>query len=150
MGLDMFLDGSRYLSSYSTRDKPISENVIKNFPELVVIGINRIKKVTIEIGYWRKANAIHNWFVQNIQNGNDDCNNYYVSRESLEKLKEICQQVLNEPDRAEELFPPVDGFFFGSTEIDEGYYQDLTDTIEIIDKALQLDHTWGITYHSSW
>ena len=44
MGLDMFLDGRRYLSPYSTRDKPISKNVIKNFPELAVIGIDRIKK----------------------------------------------------------------------------------------------------------
>ena len=26
-----------------------------------------------EVGYWRKANAIHGWFVRNVQNGKDDC-----------------------------------------------------------------------------
>ena len=36
-----------------------------------------------EVGYWRKANAIHNWFVNNIQNGKDDCRRYEVSKENL-------------------------------------------------------------------
>jgi hypothetical protein len=47
-----------------------------------------------ECGYWRKANAIHNWFVQNVQNGVDDCDIYLVTREQLEQLKEACEMVL--------------------------------------------------------
>lgn len=150
MGLDMFLNGNRYLSSYSDRDKPLAEKTAAIFPELKLAGFDKVKNITIEVGYWRKANAIHRWFVQNVQNGEDDCQDYCVSRKDLEKLKDICEQVLNEPERAEELFPTVSGFFFGSTEIDDGYYQDLKDTIEIVNKALKLEGSWDFSYHSSW
>ncbi|RLB83158.1 MAG: hypothetical protein DRH15_05655, partial [Deltaproteobacteria bacterium] len=51
-------------------------------------------KVVIEVGYWRKANAIHRWFVENVQDGNDDCERYYVPREKLKELKDLCQEVI--------------------------------------------------------
>ena len=46
-----------------------------------------------DVGYWRKANAIHKWFVDNVQNGVDDCNYYEVSKEQLEDLLEVCTKV---------------------------------------------------------
>ena len=42
---------------------------------------------------WRKANQIHNWFVENVQNGKDDCGTYEVSKEQLETLLDICKNV---------------------------------------------------------
>lgn len=45
------------------------------------------------IGYWRKANQIHNWFVQNIQNGKDDCECYELTKDNCEKLLELCIMV---------------------------------------------------------
>lgn len=45
-------------------------------------------------GYWRKANAIHAWFVENVQNGVDDCGMYIVRRDQLEELKEACERVI--------------------------------------------------------
>ena len=47
------------------------------------------------VGYWRKANEIHYWFVQNVQGGEDDCGNYEVSQSKLIELREICQKVIN-------------------------------------------------------
>ena len=47
-----------------------------------------------QVGYWRKANAIHRWFVQNVQDGVDDCGTYIVTREQLEQLKAACERVL--------------------------------------------------------
>ena len=47
-----------------------------------------------QVGYWRKANAIHRWFVQNVQAGVDDCGTYVVTREQLEQLKATCERVL--------------------------------------------------------
>lgn len=46
------------------------------------------------VGYWRKANAIHRWFVENVQDGNDDCGEYEVTKEKLEELKDTCLEVL--------------------------------------------------------
>ena len=48
------------------------------------------------VGYWRKANQIHNWFVENIQDGYDDCNYHREVRENdLRELLDICKRVLD-------------------------------------------------------
>lgn len=153
MGLDMYLNASRYLSDFDEADVEKKEAMLKLFPELEVYlekDKNPVREMVAEIGYWRKANAIHNWFVQNVQDGDDDCKRYFVNREELEKLKGLCQQVLADNSLAEELLPPTSGFFFGSTEIDEYYIDDLQKTVAIIDKALALPNNWEFEYQSSW
>lgn len=47
-----------------------------------------------EVAYWRKANQIHNWFVENIQDCIDDCGYYEVSRQELQALLTDCRDVL--------------------------------------------------------
>lgn len=49
--------------------------------------------IITEVGYWRKANQIHNWFVDNVQYGNDDCGSYEVKETHLRDLLEICLTV---------------------------------------------------------
>lgn len=44
--------------------------------------------------YWRKANAIHKWFVDNVQGGNDDCGIYEVDVNELARLHDACKEVL--------------------------------------------------------
>lgn len=53
------------------------------------------KRISEAVGYWRKANHIHNWFVENVQNGKDDCGIYEVSREKIIELMTICGIVLH-------------------------------------------------------
>lgn len=45
------------------------------------------------VGYWRKANQIHNWFVENIQDGIDNCGTYEVTEEQLINLLNTCKEV---------------------------------------------------------
>jgi len=105
----------------------------------------------VKIGYWRKANAVHDWFVQNCQDGNDDCREAYVPIEKLEELRNICKMVLGNHALASEYLPTSSGFFFGSTDYDEWYYKDLESTVEIIDKALsKISNEWTFAYQSSW
>lgn len=47
------------------------------------------KNIIEQVGYWRKANAIHKWFVDNIQDGEDDCGYYEVAPEYLEDCEDI-------------------------------------------------------------
>lgn len=47
-----------------------------------------------DLVYWRKANQIHRWFVENVQNGEDKCKPYQVSKEKIEELKNLCEEVL--------------------------------------------------------
>lgn len=130
MGLDMYLLGVE--TKFDQHD----------------YNIGMVRTMT-EIGYWRKANAIHKWFVDNVQDGIDDCKNYFVDPSQLEELKELCQEVLNNPKKAKELLPTESGFFFGPTEYDEWYFSDLRDTIEIIDWALDQNFCY-FSYESSW
>lgn len=132
MGLDMYLYGVK--SSCWLHDYNIG-NV----------------KITIEVGYWRKANQIHKWFVENIQEGTDNCATYYVDKSQLEELKTICEEVLKHPEKAEELLPTQVGFFFGATDYDEWYFNDIQDTIEICEWCLDEKREYDyFEYSSSW
>lgn len=125
-----------------------------------------------EVGYWRKANEIHKWFVENVQDGEDDCGYYIVNKEQLRELKDTCQKVLNSLDDndmsivknedgfeveqynnirlAEELLPTQEGFFFGGTNYTKYYKQDLEDTIQICNECDYIADDFEILYHSSW
>ena len=150
MGLDMYLNAELYVSDYKDEDKPLEEAIKENVPG--GLGKFRPKNVTFELIYWRKANAIHNWFVQNVQEGKDDCGDYYVSLEKLKELKESCEKVLKDNKLAPDLLPSVKGFFFGSYTYDEYYERDLERTVEVLNKILSSPDAknWWITYRSSW
>ena len=45
------------------------------------------------VAYWRKANAIHKWFVDNCGDGIDECQTMEVSKEKLEELLDTAQKV---------------------------------------------------------
>jgi len=148
MGLDMYLTAKRYVSDYNDQDKTISTKIMRHFPELT--DEQTVQYVTVRVGYWRKANAIHRWFVDNVQDGKDNCHSYPVSRERLQELRDTCERVLAFRELATAQLPPAQGFFFGATELDEWYYRDLEETKQIIDAVMALPVDWDIEYQSSW
>lgn len=150
MGLDMYLTARRYVGKYS--ESEIANNIQSAVSNNIFIPPGAtVNSVKIEVGYWRKANAIHKWFVDNVQNGVDECQETYVSKKDLTILRNLCEMIIKGEGRPEALLPTTSGFFFGSTEYNEMYMQDIQDTIEIIDRALQLnDFDWDIYYQSSW
>jgi hypothetical protein len=52
--------------------------------------------------------------------------------------------------RAPELLPPQSGFFFGGTEYDEYYFQDLEKTRKMIEDVLAEPEGGDFYYQSSW
>lgn len=169
MGLDMYLSVNRYISHYADLAK--SETAPSSYREQFDLAekiLDLVEMPAEEHGgsvnvkvtaiYWRKANAIHNWFVTNVQGGADDCGDYEVTREQLDELRTVCMQVLDEARgsklvSATKLLPPTSGFFFGSTEIDEWYFQDLEHTVKGIERLLdQIPENWDYSfeYSSSW
>ena len=156
MGLDMYLSAKRYISKhFNEGDTERAEAIQKLFPELANIqgrfgDASPVKEVSIDAGYWRKANAIHDWFVREVQGGEDECKPHYVDREQLLALKEACEQVLADKQKAPELLPTASGFFFGSTDYDQYYFEDLQSTIDIVDRCMTLPTSWDFEYRSSW
>jgi hypothetical protein len=152
MGLDMYLYKKNYIwGGEWVNPEAKQEVIVKTGGEVdKKIKPERVKYVVEEVGYWRKANQIHNWFVQNVQKGVDDCGNYYVSRENLEELLDICRIVSIDKEKAEQLLPTSSGFFFGGTGYDEWYYQDIDNTIKILEDILSDENGDEFEYHSSW
>jgi hypothetical protein len=173
MGLDMFLSRKVFLWRDQRKSLQITGMKSKINPE-------KVEYIIEEFGYWRKANAIHQWFVENVQGGNDDCKSYYVSKEDMQKLLDTVNKVLQASELidgdvhngtlykkgkampviekgkiikdstvAAELLPSTEGFFFGSTDYDQYYYDDLVQTKKILEEALTFDEG-EFEYQASW
>ena len=152
MGLDMYLYKKTYIRQGDFyKPESVNEVIVKTGGEIdTKIDPKKIKYVVEEAGYWRKANQIHRWFVENVQSGVDDCRDAYVNREDLETLLDICKKVDADHSLAESLLPAASGFFFGGTDYDEWYYNDIQNTIKIIEEALAEDSSSDFYYSSSW
>lgn len=204
MGLDMYLYAEKHISSYdyetingelTRRDNLMYDKVIES------AGLNNLPAseyasttVTKQVGYWRKANAIHGWIVRNLADGVDECQRIYMSRDDLISLRDSCVNELNnrsnalpnkehksisvsdlsEDDVISKLttaikeeskkkkgnvaladplsLEPTSGFFFGSTDKDEYYYNDIERTVDIINSILAgtKDNEYSFYYQASW
>jgi len=154
MGLDQYLYAKKFAHSGSwatDEDKQLFASLVAtskvgefmetDFPTAFV---------EVKVAQWRKENAIHQWFVSNCQNGEDDCRSTHVSREQLEELRDTCRKVLADNSLADELLPTSDGFFFGSTDYGEWYIAGLTYTADTIDRLFTMPDDWDFEYSSSW
>lgn len=140
MGLDMYLEARRFVSGYnhSGEDEKEMFRQIVGAVDMLDAHDERFATVSVNVAYWRKANAIHDWFVREVQGGEDDCKSYHVSREKLMELEELCRRIVQsgEPEVAEELLPTASGFFFGTTDYDEYYFEQLDWTAKRLAEVL--------------
>lgn len=155
MGLDMYLSAKKYL--WSEQDREVSDKVneavgVKGDHAKRFNGASLVaKEITLDAMSWRKANAIHGWFVENCQDGDDDCQEYEVEREQLVTLRDLCKDILEHPDaERDEDLEPMEGFFFGSYKKDEYYFEDLQNTVEGLNRVLELPDEYSFYYRASW
>lgn len=179
MGLDMYLYRKTYVKNWKHMTEGEKTKITLKGDRAKGIDPKKISVIVEEYGYWRKANAIHQWFVDNVQEGEDDCGEYPVSEDDLRNLlwlvtkvlessklvdgevnngytfekgkeKAIIQKgkVMENTNLAEELLPTSSGFFFGGTNYDQWYYEDLEYTKELLENALK--DGGDFYYHSSW
>jgi len=159
MGLDQYLYAKRYYSDYDFNKSEEREK----FAELQKVWGEAIPRQTCgaagmsfeivhTVAYWRKANAIHGWFVRHCGQGIDDCRPIYVSREMLTILKTVCEEALASRDEkfAKRELPPTEGFFFGTYEMDDWYWSDMQSTVDQLNVALSLENVDEYTYQASW
>ena len=146
MGLDMYLYGTKTFSAYDkqignepvTRTTEFQSLLIETNFENAPIDDTLQSSYTVDypLAYWCKTNAVHNWFVQNVQNGVDDCDRYYVSAEQLVQLSDLVNNALERPDIAGTYLPTVSGCFFGGLEYDDWYFDKLRYTKKRLDSIL--------------
>ncbi len=161
----MYLSAKKHFAKINWQALQANDELSYNSPEAVYPKFNDLLELTqlsnvatdiygatveVTCAYWRKANQVHAWFVKNVQGGNDNCGEYYVSQDKLKELRDLCQKALD--NRDPNLLPPQDGFFFGGTDIDEWYWQDLKNTIAQLDRVFDLPQLSDLSfsYNSSW
>jgi hypothetical protein len=144
----MYLKGKKYISEYSDKEDFEKINAIdlgqKSF---------KIYNIDVEVLYWRKANAIHDWFVREVQAGVDDCQESYVSTEKLKILRDLCREVMANPEKANSILPTRNGFFFGDISYDEWYFMHIENTEKQLTEVLEDEEflkRWELYYQSSW
>ena len=158
MGLDMYLYAKQFVASSSWAKEDQCKKLksiarLMKGTKFIEDGEHSLQfaEVKLQVAYWRKANQIHKYFVDKCAGGKDECQDTYVERDHLEDLLWRCETVLKDHSRAEELLPSQSGFFFGSTDYDEWYYQDLEGTITVLKKILKdAPESWEFEYHASW
>jgi hypothetical protein len=165
MGLDMYLHAKKYVEKVKWETLQNNAELSYDSPEAInplwkdIVDVSDLSDVATDIygvhvevtcAYWRKSNQIHAWFVKNVQGGEDNCGEYYVSHEKLQELRETCRQALFAKDP--NLLPPQAGFFFGSYDIDEWYWRDIKETIKKLDRIFALPEMSKLSFYytSSW
>lgn len=194
MGLDMYM----YAQVRSTildygRDEEPPEDRQKMLAAAEAVGLKDSAgegnygpvSIEMQVGYWRKANAVHGWFVEHVQDGVDECQRSRVELEQIVELRELCEKVVAtaklEPgkvvvgqrgtasgwedmledgevctnaDEIIELLPPTSGLFFGSSDIDGFFIDNIKHTIKVMQlcEALAARHRYNVSFHyqSSW
>jgi hypothetical protein len=153
MGLDMYLNRKRYIKRWDHMPAEQQYQVTLTLGGKP-IALTNPSYLTEEVMYWRKANAIHAWFVRNVQDGRDECQESYVELDKLRELVDVCNKVLANKKLAPTLLPSQSGFFFGGTEYDEWYFDDLQRTVDtltpIIAEQESSDEWADLSYQSSW
>ena len=151
MGLDMYLKKYIYVGANYDHNNVTGEISLKKDDKPIKINLKRVSYIVEEVAYWRKSNSIHGWFVDNVQEGKDDCKEYYVSKEKLQELLDLCKKVLKNPRQHQHLIQPRSGFFFGSTDNIDDYVYDLKKTVNQLEEVLkEKEGIFDYYYQSSW
>lgn len=81
----------------------------------------------LEVAYFRKVNFLVRYF-----NYEENLSLIEIDKQQIEDLIDICKEVLETNDEivSNTLLPTQCGFFFGSTEYDKYYYDNVKDVLE--------------------
>ena len=117
MGLD--------ISFYKLKDVKDSSKTIKDY-------VDNFRNHE-EVAYFRKVNFIYAYFKDKYEE------NALADKASIQALIDTCKDVLRHKDEdySREHLPTCSGFFFGSTEYDEWYYNDVKDCIKKMSAILK-------------
>tara|TARA_R110000737_G_scaffold109035_1_gene141918 strand:- start:277 stop:708 length:432 start_codon:yes stop_codon:yes gene_type:complete len=143
MGLDMYLTGSKYNStwqkkedgSYEEVDRPLLED---KYP---------IESFEVELGYWRKHGDLHGMIVETFADGVDECQPIALSKDDLRLIIDAVKK--------DQLVKDHSGFFFGNSTENGSYSEESkAETIksfelamEFLEKDLNCEK---VTYRASW
>ena len=143
MGLDITFYKAKRLKDNETKErleeirKELATEYLKSIDERNSKLINELEdeKEKInpwnEVAYFRKVNFLIPFFGYE-----ENCSNIEIDKYQVEDLIEACKEVLANHDKASFLLPTQEGFFFGSTDYDDWYFDDVQNVKEKFEEVL--------------
>ena len=143
MGLDITFYKAKRLKDNETKErleeirKELATEYLKSIDERNSKLINELEdeKEKInpwnEVAYFRKVNFLIPFFGYE-----ENCSNIEIDKYQVEDLIEACKEVLANHDKASFLLPTQAGFFFGSTDYDDWYFDDVQNVKEKFEEVL--------------
>lgn len=123
-------------SHYEFKLEPYTKEVL-HFPELEAKIEKEIEMSYEEYdAYFRKVNFLFAYF-ENIGKMIDQWF-AFVDKEDVDDIIDRCERVLKDHKLATELLPTQSGFFFGSTDYNEWYFNDVKDCLRQMKKYRKL------------
>lgn len=93
------------------------------------------KRKATEIGYFRKVNFLVKYFETlgfNVENQIP----FRIKKDQVLELRDRCCKVLDNHELAKELLPTMRGFFFGNTDYNEYYFEDVQSVLDYCNEEL--------------
>ena len=143
MGLDMTFYKAKRSKDNETKErfeeirKALATEYLKSIDERNSKLINELEdeeeKINPwnEVAYFRKVNFLIPFFGYE-----ENCSNIEIDKYQVEDLIEACKEVLANHDKASFLLPTQAGFFFGSTDYDDWYFDDVQNVKEKFEEIL--------------
>lgn len=166
MGLDHWIKKRIYVGAQYEHNKVSGTVEIKKGDIPLPINLEKIESVIESFITYRKVNSIHKYFVDTVQDGKDDCNDYYIPKEVLKEfmilikadidyLKSCETQIVNDSqiyivDEDKINLKTQSGFFFGSTDYHPYYVEELEDTLKKLEQEDFNNSYIEYEYGSSW
>ena len=164
MGLDMYIYARKETLGRVVKDAELSDEFLKDLygkygyiskpKDLKVFDNGDLSKtatikVSYNIGYFRKFNALHNFLTNSCGRTvgvNDNCVDMLITEDIIDDLIDRLTRIVKVYNRnqaaaeyiAEAELPTQDGFFFGSTAYDDGYFEDCEDALDLFTKMKEL------------
>ena len=95
MGLDMYLERHTYVKRWKHMppERLFDVTVSRGGQPYTPIKPERISFVIEQVGYWRKNYSVHEWLIQNVDSGIDDCTAHYVPLDKLQELSHYAENI---------------------------------------------------------
>lgn len=161
MGLDMYLSAEKYIGGWNhsaDEEKSLFDLIVRKVgtQELVASRAPSVQ-VKTTVAYWRKVNAVHAWFVRELADGVDECQEMYVPTEDIKRLVDDCREAVKlyeagDIQSAQLRMPSASGCFLGGTDIDEWWVEGLKDTIKQLTPLIdpKVSKEFSFHYRASW
>jgi len=98
MGLDMYLYARKFVGAWRNEDSEPRDQILAALDLKLEDMSDGGIYIEIPVAEWRKAQRVHNWLVSEIQDGNDNCADYFVSHDTLSELREWCLDEVDQGD----------------------------------------------------